>query len=106
MMIPIADCPITPGESRDIAGVESDQVDPVRRLVHVALALYLTPVILVVCLIGGVSIVVEKAARTAERLAFGPHHRGKGRQIVAARSGIEKAGPRFRGDREGTRTGL
>ena len=78
------------------------EVDPIRRLVHVALVLYLTPVILVVCLIGGVSIMFGKAGKFAERLAFRPSPRDKHDHLLVARTDGKEIGPRFRDDRERT----
>jgi hypothetical protein len=78
------------------------EVDPIRRLVHVALVLYLTPVILVVCLIGGVSIMFGKASKIAERLAFRPSQRDKHDHLLVARMDGKEIGPRFRDDRERT----
>ena len=91
MVSSAAESPATPGKALELESGAGRSVgaDPVRRLVHVALALYLTPVIAVVCLIGGVSILVGKATRVAERLATGP--------------GDEGLGSSFRDDRERTR---
>ena len=92
-MVSSPESPATPGEALELQPDAGRAVgaDPVRRLVHVALALYLTPVIAVVCLIGGVSILVGKATRVAERLATRP--------------GDEGLGSDFRDDRGRTRVG-
>jgi len=106
-MVPFAESPATPGEATESEDEPGRAVvaDPARRLVHVALALYLTPVIVIVCLIGGASIVFGKATRVAERLAFRPPRRDKDGHRLAARSGGEEIGRRSRDDRERTRVG-
>jgi hypothetical protein len=58
-MVPIPDDPVTPSQPRD----------PVRFMVHAALALYLLPVILVVCLVGGTSILAGEAVKITRRVA-------------------------------------
>lgn len=74
-MVPIVSEESTRG---DVA--EGDPADPLCRVVHVALALYLLPVVAVVCAIGGASIVLNKAAGLVSRLAgnvppgVGPGH--------------------------------
>jgi hypothetical protein len=45
--------------------------DPLRRVVQVTLAIYLMPVVAVVCAIGGASIVLSHAANLASRLVTG-----------------------------------
>ena len=85
--------------------VRTDGSDPVLRLVRIALALYLSPVVLVVCLIGGASIVLSKAVRAAERLASWPTHRVRYGHLLLTRPGDAWPGPRFRGDRERTHVG-
>ena len=102
-MMPTSGRSLKPGDTRDIVRFGADRADPVRCLIHITLALYLTPVVLVVCLIGGVSIVVEKAARSVGRLTFGSHHRSKGRPVLVARSAMESPGPRFRDHPAGSR---
>jgi hypothetical protein len=56
--------------SQESAGPEStgaDPGDPLRRAVHVALAIYLMPVVVIVCAIGGISIVFDRASKLAAR---------------------------------------
>jgi hypothetical protein len=104
-MVPFAESSVTSGEAAE-PGVDAGrtgEADPFRRVVHVALALYLTPVILVVCLIGGVSIMFGKASKIAERLAFRPSQRDKDGHLLIARTDGREIGPRFRDDRERTR---
>jgi hypothetical protein len=104
-MVPFAESSVTSDEAAEpeVDAGRGVEPDPVRRVVHVALALYLTPVILVVCLIGGVSIMFGKASRIAERLAFRPCHRDKDGHLLVARADGKGIGPRFRDDRERTR---
>ena len=106
-MVPFAESPATPDQATESEDDPERAVvaDPARRFVHVALALYLTPVILVVCLIGGASIMFGKATRVAERLAFRPPHRDKNGHREATRSGVEEIERSFRDDRGRTRVG-
>jgi hypothetical protein len=48
-------------------------VDPLQRVVQVSLAIYLMPVVVVVCAIGGASIVLGAAGRLAARLTSHGH---------------------------------
>ena len=61
--------PIVPEEWAGPADAGCAPVDPLRRAVHVALAIYLMPVVAIVCAIGGASIVLDRASRLAARLA-------------------------------------
>ena len=105
-MVPFAERPVSPHEATEleIDPGRAAEADPSRRFVHVALALYLTPVILVVCLIGGVSILFGKATRAVERLAIRPPQRDKDGQWPAVGSGPE-GGRRLGDDRERARVG-
>jgi hypothetical protein len=47
----------------------ADPADPLRRVVHVALAIYLMPVVAIVCAIGGASILIDRASQLANRIA-------------------------------------
>lgn len=101
-MVPFAERPVRPPEAVEFEGDPARPVeaDPARRLVHVALALYLTPVILVVYLIGAISIILGKATK----LASHPPHRDKDGHWLAAGAGVEK-GRRPGDGRERTRVG-
>jgi hypothetical protein len=46
-----------------------DPADPLRRVVHIALAIYLMPVVAIVCAIGGASILFDRATKLAARIA-------------------------------------
>jgi len=46
-----------------------DPADPLRRVVHITLAIYLMPVVAIVSAIGGVAILFERATRLASRVA-------------------------------------
>jgi len=85
-MVPIPDNPVATGQS----------TDPVRLVVHAALALYLSPVILVVCLIGGTSVLAGAAARVARKLVV-RHGRGP---IRPGKSGAARSAPRPMARRE------
>ena len=106
-MVPFAGSSVTPDEDTDWEGDEGRPAGaaPVLRLVQVALALYLSPVVFVVCLIGGASIVLSKASRAVERLSTWPTHRDKYGHLLLTRPGDDRPGPRFRGDRERTHVG-
>ena len=67
-MPPIADGPVTTGQAADPATRPSVGVDPVRVIVHCMLAVYLLPVILIVCLIGVTSILASKVVKVGDRL--------------------------------------
>jgi hypothetical protein len=104
-MVPFVESSVTSDEDTELE-VESGRVveaDPLRRVVHVALALYLTPVVALVCLIGGVSILFGKANKIAERLVFRPPQRDEDGPLPVARPGGQETGPRFRDDRGRTR---
>jgi len=86
-MVPIAD-----GQATDPGMTPSVRVDPVRVGVHAMLAIYLMPVISIVCLIGATSILVSGAARMVGR--------GLGRRNGSGPTGLthlgeEKNGPRL-----------
>jgi hypothetical protein len=106
-MVPFVESSVTSDEDTELE-VESGravEADPLRRAVHVALALYLTPVVALVCLIGGVSILFGRANKVAERLAFRPPRRDGDGPLPAARPGGQETGPRLRDDRGRTRIG-
>ena len=93
-MVPFPDSPVTPGQMSDLEGTQVSQTDPVRLAVHVALALYLSPVILVVCLIGGVSVVASGAAKFARRRGRDLNDQKIGSRPLVAQSSGGKVGPR------------
>jgi hypothetical protein len=97
--------PIASEESAGLEGAGHDPVDPLRRVVHVALAIYLMPVVAIVCAIGGVAIVIDQATRLATRLAGEGHRSVKPGHPSVARS--VKAGwrPAISRDRRRTRVG-
>jgi hypothetical protein len=69
-MTPIAIDPARVEKTTNFGTASAGRPDRLRQVVHVALALYLTPVVAIVCVIGGISIVVGKATRAAERHAI------------------------------------
>ena len=92
-MVFISDGPLLSGQKSVPGAVRPGQIDPVRFAVHASLALYLMPVIAIVCLIGGTSILAGKVARLAARSGLGSPHR--------ERDGLAKreAKPRLIGER-------
>jgi hypothetical protein len=91
-MPPIADGPVTAGQAADPATIPSVGVDPVRVVVHGMLAIYLLPVILIVCLIGVTSILASKVARMAVKVGDRLTRRNRSR---TARPDEDKNGPRL-----------
>jgi hypothetical protein len=67
--------PIELEESAGPDPSEAVSADPLRRIVQVALAIYLMPVILIVCAIGGTSIAFDRTAKLAARFTRGGHRR-------------------------------
>ena len=67
-MVPIADGPVTAGQATDPGRIPSVPVDPVRVVVQAMLAVYLSPVILLVCLIGATSMLGSRATRMVMRV--------------------------------------
>ncbi len=65
--------PIAPEKSAGPEREGDDPADRLRHVVQVALAIYLMPVIALVCAIGGASIVFDRAGRLATRLGFEGH---------------------------------
>ena len=59
-MVPIADDSTAAGQATEPGNGPIDAGGPVRAVVHVILAIYLSPVILVVCLIGATSILAGR----------------------------------------------
>ena len=81
---------------------EADPTDPLRRVVHVALAIYLMPVVVIVCAIGGVSIVFDRASKLAARLAVEARRGVKPGHLPVAGSGSKLS---ISGDRRRIRAG-
>jgi hypothetical protein len=91
--------PIAPEESD---GPERGGADPLRHAVQVALAIYLLPVIAIVCAIGGASIVLDRASRLATRLGFEGHRAVKPGPLAITRSASR---PMLPSDRRRIRVG-
>jgi hypothetical protein len=91
-MDPIADGPVTAGRATDPGMAPSVRVDPVRVVVHAMLAIYLMPVILIVCLIGTTSML---AGRTTRIVVDKLGRKGGSRPIGLACLDEEKNGPRL-----------
>jgi hypothetical protein len=91
-MPPNADGPDTAGRAVDPATIPSVGVDRVRVVVHGMLAIYLLPVVLIVCLIGATSIMGSKVARTAAKVGDLLARRDRSR---TGRPGEDKNGPRL-----------
>lgn len=79
--------PIASEESTGTEGGGADRADPLRHAVHIALAIYLMPVVAIVCAIGGISIVVDKTTKLAASLATGGHRGVKPGHLSVVRSG-------------------
>jgi hypothetical protein len=76
--------------------------DRLRHFIHVALAIYLMPVVVIVCAIGGASIVFDQAARLAGRLTIKP---GRDRKPGPSRAGRSRGnGARSPNGRDPSRT--
>jgi hypothetical protein len=67
-MDPIANSSVTADQATDPGMTLPNRVDPVRAVVHLMLAIYLSPVILVVCLIGATAILADRAGRIVTKL--------------------------------------
>jgi hypothetical protein len=91
-MPPNADIPSTGGRAAGPATIPSAGVDRVRVIVHSMLAIYLSPVILTVCLIGATSILAGKVARLAVKVGDRLTRRDCSR---TTRLGEDKNGPRL-----------
>jgi hypothetical protein len=98
-MVPIQDDPVPKGQAPEPEAIRQAQADPVRIVVQAALALYLMPVVLVVCLIGGTSLLAGGAARFAGQLAENFRHRKDRAPIAVARAKVGEMGTRGHADR-------
>jgi hypothetical protein len=79
--------------------------DPLRQIIHAALAIYLLPVVAIVCAIGGASIVFDKATRLAGRLRIKPGLDFKPGPSQSGRSGRDGARSPNGRDQSRTRVG-
>jgi hypothetical protein len=96
---------MVPSASEESTGHARVGYDPLRHAVHVALAVYLMPVVAIVCAIGGASIVFDRASRLAARLAV-EGRRGVGHaHLPIARSGQVRWAPATAPIRRRTRMG-
>jgi hypothetical protein len=98
-MVPIQDDPVPKAQAPDSEAIRQARADPVRIVVQATLALYLMPVVLVVCLIGGTSVLAGGAARLAGRLVGNLRHRKDRAPIAIARAKVGEMGTRGRIDR-------
>ncbi len=80
----MADHPVGSSLSGLLTGAKSGR-DPVRIFVQAALAIYLSPILLILCLIGGASLLAGGLARIAHRPSQG-----------LARPNLPMAGPGMR----------
>jgi len=94
-MVPVVDGSVIPDRATDPEILPVPRADPVRLVVHALLALYLSPVILVVFLIGATSIVFSKAAKLLGQVSLKlPHRKGTGLNPVT-KTGKETMRPRL-----------
>jgi hypothetical protein len=95
--------PIASEESAGLDEAGHEPVDPLRRVVHVALAIYLMPVVAIVCAIGGVAIVIDQATRLAARCAGEGRRSAKPEPLPVARTGEAGWRPAISRNRRRTR---
>lgn len=91
--------------ARDATGTGTVEPDPLRRLVQVALVIYLMPVIAVVLAIGGASILVGGATRVARKFASSPRPGLVARRAVLPRSAPSRSAPSMVWARRSDRVG-
>jgi hypothetical protein len=103
-MPPIADGPVTEGQATDPAMTPPIPVDPVRFTVHLMFAIYLAPVILIVCLIGATSVLASRATRMALKVGQRLTRGNGSRPARTIRLGEDKNGPRLIGQRQRSRS--
>jgi hypothetical protein len=65
--------PIAWAQADDANPAGRDPVDPLQRIVQVSLAIYLMPVVAIVCAIGGASIALSAVGKLATRLTAQGH---------------------------------
>jgi len=103
-MVPIQDDPVPENQALDPSSTHECRPDPVRIVVQGLLVLYLMPVLLVICLIGGTSVLAGHVAKFASRLAGNRRRRGKGHAPIAGgRAKIGEIATRGRADRNRSR---
>ena len=76
-MVPIVDGSVAPEPPTRADLSSGPRADPVRFMVRALLVVYLSPVILVVCLIGAISILFMEAVKLPGRLLLGQGPRNK-----------------------------
>lgn len=103
-MDPIANNSATVDQATDPGLTLPNRVDPVRAVVHVMLAIYLSPVILVVCLIGVTSILADRAGRIVGTLGGQFARAKRSRTAQVTRIYEEKNRPRLINRRERSRS--
>src|SRR4051794_24629396 len=98
-MVPRPEGTISPGGSPDAEDRPREARDPVRFAVQVALAIYLSPVFAIVCLVGGTSMLVSGMAQAlrhggqppAGRPVAVPRLDGRGRgKAVTGFAGLDR----------------
>jgi hypothetical protein len=103
-MDPIANSSSTADQATDPGMTSSNRVDPVRVVVHTMLAIYLSPVILAVCLIGATSILADRSTRFVRKLGGKFAREKRSRTAQASRIYEEKNQPRLIHRRERLRS--
>jgi len=94
-MVPSAEGPVIEGQATGPGRIPAVPADRVRAVVQVMLAIYLSPVILIVCLIGATSMLAGGAARMAMNVGDRLFRGDRSRANRLARLGDEKNGPRL-----------
>jgi len=84
-MAPIAGGAVTPGRSTKSRAFPPVRTDAVRFVVHALLVLYLSPVILIVCLLGAASVAAGEVTGLIGKVSRGPA-RGKGGKATGPRA--------------------
>jgi hypothetical protein len=99
-MVPRPEGRVSPGGLPDAGQSPGEARDPVRFAAQLALAIYLSPIFLIVCLIGGTSMLFGGMAQAmrhggqgpAGRAVAGPRLAGRGPGKVAGRvAGLDRA---------------
>ncbi len=105
-MVPISDDPVTFGKKSNPGASRPEQVDPIRLAVHVSLAIYLMPVVAIVCMIGGVSILAGGAAKIARQSVLGASRWKDRGQFRVAKAERHRTKPRLATDRSPSEAAL
>lgn len=103
-MVPIADDSTATSQATNPEMNPSMPVDPVRAAVHIILAIYLSPVILVVCLIGATSILAGRMLSLMKQVGNRGNRKKSSRPAQVGRLHGEKTGPRLIHRRERSQT--